>query len=161
MASYYIAFFRLNILFIIFTFSYPWMVEKVSFWSQIFEMMISMDLHVLNLKIIMQFSLSLSLSLCVCVCVSVSVSMPVSRITPKQIIAEYAWIVWSYAAKSHDKLFIKAQNSTIRKILSMPWYIWNFHVYKEIKWFHLIPQFKFSFGHRKHVYQGLQEMLFG
>ena len=39
----------------------------------------------------------------------------------------------SYAAKSHVKLLIKAQNSTIPQILDMPWYVRNFHIYKEIE----------------------------
>ena len=42
-------------------------------------------------------------------------------------------MTWSYAAKSHIKLFIKAQNSTVRQILDMPWYVQNFHIYKEIE----------------------------
>ena len=42
-------------------------------------------------------------------------------------------MAWSYAAKSHVKLLIKAQNSTIRQILDMPWYVRNFHIYKEIE----------------------------
>ena len=40
-------------------------------------------------------------------------------------------MVLSYAAKSYVKLLIKAQNSTIRQILDMPWYIRNFHIYKK------------------------------
>ena len=41
--------------------------------------------------------------------------------------------MWSYADKSHVKLLIKAQNSTVWQILDMPWYVWNFHIYKEIE----------------------------
>ena len=41
-------------------------------------------------------------------------------------------MVWSYAAKSHVKLRIQAQNSTIRHILDIPWSVRNFHIYKEI-----------------------------
>ena len=39
----------------------------------------------------------------------------------------------SYAPKSHLKLLMKAQNSTVRQILDMPWYVRNFHIYKEIE----------------------------
>ena len=38
---------------------------------------------------------------------------------------------------SHIKLLIKVQNSTLRQILDMPWYVQNFHVYKEIELPHL------------------------
>ena len=47
-------------------------------------------------------------------------------------IFRYACMMWSYAAKSHVKLLIKVQNSTIRQILDMPWHIQNFHFYKVI-----------------------------
>ena len=41
-------------------------------------------------------------------------------------------LVWSYAAKSHTKLLIQAQTSTIPQILDMSWCVLNFHIYKEI-----------------------------
>ena len=41
-------------------------------------------------------------------------------------------MLWSYAAKSRVKLLIKVQNSTVRQILDKPWYVRNFHIYKEI-----------------------------
>ena len=47
-------------------------------------------------------------------------------------ILKYACLVWSYATKSHVDLLIKSQNSTIWQILDMPWYIRNFHIYKDI-----------------------------
>ena len=46
-------------------------------------------------------------------------------------------MTWSYAAKSHVKLLIKAQNSTVRQILDMSWYALNFYIYKEIELPHL------------------------
>ena len=48
-------------------------------------------------------------------------------------ILTYAWMTWSYAAKSHVKLLIKAQNSTVRQILDIAWYVRNFHIYREIE----------------------------
>ena len=42
-------------------------------------------------------------------------------------------MTWLCAAKFHVKLLIKAQNSTVRQILDMPWYVRNFHIYKEIE----------------------------
>ena len=46
-------------------------------------------------------------------------------------------MVWSYAAKSHVKLLIQAESSTIRQIINVSGYVRNFHVYKEID----IPRF--------------------
>ena len=42
-------------------------------------------------------------------------------------------MVVSYAAKNFVKILIKAQNSTIRQILDMPWNVRNFHIYTEIE----------------------------
>ena len=47
-------------------------------------------------------------------------------------ILTYTCMMWSYAAKSHVKLPIKVQNSTIWQILDIPWYVLNFHIFKEI-----------------------------
>ena len=47
-------------------------------------------------------------------------------------ILTYVCLVWSYAVKSHVNLYIKYQNSTVRQILDMPWYVRDFLIYKEI-----------------------------
>ena len=70
-----------------FIFSYPCMVEKIIFWSQILEVDILMDLHILRYlehenHILSSWSLSLYMCVCVCVCLSDT------RISQKQIIAE-------------------------------------------------------------------------
>ena len=53
------------------------------------------------------------------------------------LILTYARMTWSHAAITHVKYLIKSQNSTIRKVLKMPWYVRNFHIYKEIEFPHL------------------------
>ena len=56
----------------IFTFSYPYIVEKVLFLNQIFKMEILMDLHVLRSPESENHIFSVwSVSLCVCVCACV------------------------------------------------------------------------------------------
>ena len=41
-------------------------------------------------------------------------------------------MTWSYADKSHVSIwFIKSQNSTIRQVFDMAWYVRNFHSFKE------------------------------
>lgn len=45
----------------------------------------------------------------------------------------YGCPVWAYAAKTHIKTLCRAQNGVIRQILNIPWYIYNRHIYKEIK----------------------------
>ena len=42
-------------------------------------------------------------------------------------------MTWSRTAKSHVKLFIKVQNSTVQQILDMSWYVRTFHINKEIE----------------------------
>ena len=63
-------------------------------------------------------------------------------------ILTYACMMWSYAAKFHVKLLIKAQNSTVWQILDMAWHVWNFPIYKETELPRLndfIPYFNLNF----------------
>lgn len=46
----------------------------------------------------------------------------------------YGFQIWAYATKCHIKLLIQSQNSTIRLLFDVPYYVRNFHLYKEIKY---------------------------
>lgn len=45
----------------------------------------------------------------------------------------YSSPVWAYAAKTHIKLLLVSQNSTLRQILDLPWYVTNRQMYRALK----------------------------
>ena len=62
---------------------------------------------------------------------SIKIKIPIYTFYLKTTLT-YASIVWSYAAKSHVKLLIKDQNSTIQQILDMIWHVQNLIFIKKL-----------------------------